>query len=209
MVTKIKRVPVEKIVEKTIEVPVEKIVEVPVDRIVEKIVEIPVERTVEKIVEVPVEKIIEKVVEVPQQQDTETIAILKDEVARLLAEYEQLKTASTKPTSEWVKQQLSAKSDFDINVTGSATFGTTWPTTPAKGDLFLKVDTKPNRLYKWNGRKWMEIDRGRVDDTLVYDPAYVDHLIQEVKKGWREFDELTDMEKNQIVARIRERGSNI
>lgn len=221
MVTKIKRVPVEKIVEKTVEVPVEKIVEVPIDRIVEKIVEIPVERTVEKIVEVPVEKIIEKVVEVPvekivekivevpQQQDTETIAILKDEVARLLAEYEQLKTASTKPTSEWVKQQLSAKSDFDISVTGSATFGTTWPTTPAKGDLFLKVDTKPNRLYKWNGRKWMEIDRGRVDDTLVYDPAYVDHLIQEVKKGWREFDELSDMEKNQIVARIRERGSNI
>ena len=126
----------------------------------------------------------------------------------MLAEYEQLKAATAIPNNDWIKQQLSAKSDLDIGTTGSATFGTTYPQNPAKGDLFLKVDTKPNRLYKWNGRKWMEIDRGRVDDTLVFDPAYVDHLIQEVKKGWREFDDLSDMEKSQIVARIRELGTN-
>lgn len=165
-------------------------------------------KEVEKLVEVPVEKIVERIVEVPQQQDLDTIAELKDEVARLLTEYEQLKASNTRPTDAWIKQQLTAKSDIDIASTGSATFGTTWPVSPARGDLFLKVDTKPNRLYKWNGRKWMEIDRGRVDDTLVFDPAYVDHLIQEVKKGWREFEDLSDMEKNQIVARIRELGHN-
>lgn len=198
----------DRVVEKTVEVPVEriieKIVEVPVETVVEKIVEVPVETIVTKTIEVPIEKI----VEVPHQQDVETIAELKEEVARLLAEYEQLKTSTNRPTDDWIKQQLTAKSDIDIGSTGSATFGTTWPQNPARGDLFLKVDTKPNRLYKWNGRKWMEIDRGRVDDTLVFDPKYVDHLIQEVKKGWREFEELSDMEKNQIVARIRELGSN-
>lgn len=160
-------------------------------------------------VEVPVEKIVEKVIEVPAKEDQETIAQLKEEVAKLLAEYEELKskprpTAPSQKEVDWVKQQISAKSDFDIGSTGSATFGTTWPTNPARGDLFLKVDTKPNRLYKWNARKWIEIDRGRVDDTLAYDPAYIDHLIEQVKKGWREFEELSDVEKSQIIARIRD-----
>lgn len=184
--------------------------EVEVIKEVEKIVEVPVEKVVERIVEKPVEviKTVEKIVEVPQQQDIDAINELKDEVARLLAEYEQLKASTSRPSDAWIKQQLTAKEDLDLSNTGSATFGTTWPTHPARGDLFLKVDLKPNRLYKWNGRKWIEIDKARVDDTLVFDPKYVDHLILEVKKGWREFDDLTDMEKNQIVARIRELGNN-
>lgn len=194
-------------IERPVEVIVEKIVEIPIDRIVEKIIEVPVEKIVTETVEVPVERVVEKIIEIPQQQDVNTIAELKDEVARLLGEYEQLKASTQRPTDDWLKQQLTAKTDVDLGMTGSATFGTTWPTLPARGDLFLKVDTKPNRLYKWNGRKWMEIDKGRVDDTLVFDTKYVDHLIQEVKKGWREFDELSEMEKNQIVARIRD-GNN-
>ena len=73
--------------------------------------------------------------------------------------------------------------------------------------MFLKVDSRPNKLFKWNGRKWIEIDRQRVNDTLVYDPTYIDYVIDQVRRGLREYDDLSDIEKSQIVARIRDKGS--
>ena len=178
-------VEVVKEVEKIVEVPVEviKTVEVPVEKIVERIVEKPVEviREVEKIVEVPVEKIVERVVEKVIEKPIE-VTVTKS-----------------------LQEQLAPVADnFNpFAEKGSATFGTAWPTNPAKGDLFLKVDSKPNRLYKWNGRKWIEIDRQRVNDTLVYDPQYIDYVIDQVRRGLRDYDDLSETEKNQIVARIK------
>lgn len=175
-VEKIVEVPVEKIVERI----VEKIVEVPVEIIREVIKEVPVEKIVERIVEKPVEviKTVEKIVEVPVIQQSD------------------------------ISAQLAPVADtFDpFSQKGSATFGTAWPAHPAKGDLFLKVDSKPNKLYKWNGRKWIEIDRQRVNDTLVYDPAYIDYIIDQVRRGHRDYEDLSEVEKSQILARIREQN---
>lgn len=191
-VEKIVEVPVEKIVERIVEVPIEKIVEriveVPVEKIVERIIEKPVEviREVEKIVEVPVEKIVERIIEKP----VEVIRVVEKPVL----------------VKNTIEDQLAPQPDnFDPFLQkGSATFGTAWPARPAKGDLFLKVDAKPNKLYKWNGRKWIEIDRQRVNDTLVYDPAYIDYIIDQVRRGHRDYDDLSDIEKSQISARIRQ-----
>lgn len=190
---------------------VEKVVEVPVERVVEKIVELPVE--VPTTIEVPVyrDRVVEKIVEVPVE-NTAALKELSDEVARLLAELERVKSEQPTPVAApaqsrpSIQDSLKATSDFDLGPIGTTTFGTAWPANPARGDLFLKVDMKPNRLYKWNNKKWIEIDRGRVDDTLVYDNAYIDHLIQQVRKGHLEYDDLTEMEQQQIIARIRETG---
>ena len=73
-------------------------------------------------------------------------------------------------------------------------------------DLFLKVDSKPNKLYKWNGRKWIEIDRQRINDTLVYDKDYIDYVIDQVRRGHRDYEDLSEIEKSQVVARIREQN---
>ena len=69
------------------------------------------------------------------------------------------------------------------------------------------MDSKPNKLYKWNGRKWIEIDRQRVNDTLVYDRSYIDYVIDQVRRGLREYEDLSEIEKSQVVARIREQSS--
>ena len=167
---------------------VEKIVEVPVEKIVERIVEVPIEVIKEVIKEVPVEviKTVERIVEVP---------------------VEVIKTVE-KVVTPSIEQQLAPQADFDpFTQKGSATFGTAWPSHPAKGDLFLKVDSKPNKLYKWNGRKWIEIDRQRVNDTLVYDRSYIDYVIDQVRRGLREYEDLSEIEKSQVVARIREQSS--
>ena len=213
-----KPVTVERIVEKIVEIEkpieVEKIVTVEKPYEVEKIVyvEKPIEviKTVEvpttveviKTVEVPVEKIIEKVVEKPLEDPQ--VGELADEVTRLLAELEAKdRELQFRSRADSVREAIAATADDILGNIGTASFGTTWPSNPARGDLFLKVDVKPNILYKWNNRKWIQIDKGRVDDTLAYDPAYIDHVIQEVRRGHREYDDLSDIERKQIMARIR------
>ncbi len=178
----------------------------------QKIVEVPVEviKEVEKIVEVPVEVIkeVEKIVEVTVE-DQEKIDELAQEVEGLLSTIEQQnRKIKQLENSQTVQNQPPAEPDFDLGDTSGASFGSTWPTNPTKGQLFLKVDTLPNKLYKWNSRKWIEINKGHVDDTLAYDREYIKWLIVEVKHGRREFEELSDVEQQQIKAYIVKHGNN-
>ena len=190
--------PIEKIVEKIVEVPVEIIKEV--EKIVDRPVIVEVIKEVEKIVEVPVEKIVERIVEKPVEVIRKVIKKVPVKVVKEVKKVVELPSI--------IEQQLAPQVDsFDpFNRRGSATFGTAWPAHPAKGDLFLKVDSKPNKLYKWNGRKWIEIDRQRINDTLVYDKDYIDYVIDQVRRGHRDYEDLSEIEKSQVVARIREQN---
>ena len=98
--------------------------------------------------------------------------------------------------------------DFDLGDVSGASFGATWPVQPSKGQLFLKVDILPNKLYKWNSRKWIEVDIDRVEDTLAYDLEYIKYLVSEIKHGRREYEELSEIEQKQIKSYIRAHGSN-
>jgi len=162
--------------------------------------------TVERIVEVekPVE--VERIVEV---EDTEKVNELAQEVEALLStidqqarQIEHLKSIQT------VKNQPAAEADFTLGDVSGASFGSSWPINPAKGQLFLKIDTVPNKLYKWNSRKWIEVDIARVNDTLAYDFEYIKWLITEVKAGRREYEDLSDIEQDQIKSYIKENGNN-
>jgi hypothetical protein len=189
-----------------VEVPVEVVREVEV----EKIVEVPVE--VEKIVEieVPVEVIreveIERTVEV---ENTDKADELAREVEDLLDTIETQKNLIKKlKQDQKVRNQPVAEPDFDLGDVSGASFGSTWPSNPTKGQLFLKVDTLPNKLYKWNGRKWIEVDIARIEDTLAYDLEYIKWLVNEIKHGRREYEELSEIEQSQIKSYVRSHGSN-
>jgi len=99
--------------------------------------------------------------------------------------------------------------DIKQNITSvenqlSTSFGTSWPSDPVKNDLFLKTDS--NVLYRWNGRKWIEEDKGTVDENLSYDYDFIKWLTGEVKKGKTAFEELSGMQKNQVKAYILKHG---
>ena len=181
-----------------------KLTEVPKPEIVyvDRIVEVPVEKIVERIVE--------KIVEVPNQDsNSETVQELANEVQRLLAEIEDKDNElKFRTRSDNIKESIAASADFDLGEIGTTSFGTAWPNNPARGDLFLKVDTKPNILYKWNNKKWIQVDKARIDDTLAYDPTYIDYLIQQVRKGFQDYDDLSDMQQRQIIARVRDKGQS-
>ena len=80
-------------------------------------------------------------------------------------------------------------------------FGTQWPEISVKGDTFLRVDRFPSALYKYNGKSWIEIDKG-LSDQYSYNTAYIDHLIAKIDSGEYDPDLLTEAEVEQIQHRF-------
>jgi len=78
-----------------------------------------------------------------------------------------------------------------------ATFGTEFPKNQKKGDLFLRVDYLPSRLFKWNGTKWIEIDRSQTD-RYAYDNAYIQMLVSKLQSGEYDIDDLNELERTQV-----------
>ena len=79
----------------------------------------------------------------------------------------------------------------------NAGFGTVFPTNPSKGDMFLRVDYLPSRLYKWNEKKWIEITKESTDQ-YAYDQEYIKHLIERLDSGEYDVEMLSDVEQDQI-----------
>jgi hypothetical protein len=80
-------------------------------------------------------------------------------------------------------------------------FGMEFPDYPNKGDTYLKVDAIPSRLYKYNGKSWIHIDKD-LSDNYTYDTAYIDYLIAKVDSGEYDPDLLSDLEQEQIAQRL-------
>jgi hypothetical protein len=76
-------------------------------------------------------------------------------------------------------------------------FGIQFPTDANKGDQFLRVDQLPTVLYKYNGSKWIEVDK-TLSDQYAYDTAYIDYLISKIESGEYDTDLLNDIERQQV-----------
>ena len=99
----------------------------------------------------------------------------------------------------WEKElSLQADTATAGNVLG---FGTSWPTNATKGDMFLRVDRIPSTLYKFNGNRWIEVDK-KLSDQYAYDDAYIEHLIAKIDSGEYDPELLSDAERDQIEQRL-------
>jgi len=81
-------------------------------------------------------------------------------------------------------------------------FGTAFPTPANKGDTFLRVDRIPSVLYKFNGIRWIEVDKS-LSDQYAYDTAYIDHLIDKIESGEYDPELLSSAEQDQIEHRLK------
>ena len=79
-----------------------------------------------------------------------------------------------------------------------ATFGVEFPASPVKGEMFLQVSTLPSKLYKFNGNKWIAIDKS-VTDSYTYNEEYLQYIIDSIDKGHISLDDLTVGEQEQIT----------
>jgi hypothetical protein len=82
-------------------------------------------------------------------------------------------------------------------------FGERFPDTPMKGDMFIRTDYLPDRLFKWNGIKWIEVDKNTTD-SYTYNQAYIQHLISKLEAGEYEIEDLSDAEQAQVEQQIEE-----
>ena len=99
--------------------------------------------------------------------------------------------------------------DFSISAVETtpvnAGFGTSFPVNPAKGDMFLRVDMLPSKLFKWNEKKWIEVDKTKTD-SFAYDRAYIQHLVEKIDSGEYDVELLTDSESEQIKEYLNEQS---
>jgi len=102
-----------------------------------------------------------------------------------------------------LKQQMALQADNVPPVLGTVTgFGTSFPTTANRGDLFLRVDQLPTVLYKYNGTQWIEVDK-TLTDSYAHDEAYISHLIDKIGEGQYDPDLLSDAEREQIALKLK------
>ena len=81
-------------------------------------------------------------------------------------------------------------------------FGTAFPKYAQRGDIFTRVDSLPNRVYKYDGHRWMEANK---TNTISYlsQPNYIEFLVNKISTGEYELDSLTDSEQQAVEDYLR------
>jgi hypothetical protein len=97
---------------------------------------------------------------------------------------------------------LTADHNRDIKTS----FGTSFPQDSDKGDMFVRVDMLPNKVYKYDGLRWIEVNKEKTD-TYLYNEKYIKYLVDKLENGQYDIDLLSENEKNQIEEYLRDQKS--
>jgi hypothetical protein len=82
-------------------------------------------------------------------------------------------------------------------------YGRNLPAVGLKGDLFIDISVQPTRLYKYNGKQWIEVNKSDTDQ-YAYNQSYIDFLISSIDAGRYDPELLTDGERAQIEQRLQQ-----
>jgi len=86
----------------------------------------------------------------------------------------------------------------ELKASPNSSFGGDFPANPGKGDLFLRTDYLPTKLFKFNGERWFELDKNKTD-SYAYNDQYIEYLIEKLKSGEYETDDINEAEQEQIA----------
>ena len=76
-------------------------------------------------------------------------------------------------------------------------FGTSFPTIAGKGDTFVRVDSLPNKVYKFDGARWILVNKDQTNNYL-HDQEYIKYLVQKIEQGEYDIELLSEIERQQI-----------
>lgn len=79
----------------------------------------------------------------------------------------------------------------------NTSFGIEFPKTAEKGDTFVRVDVLPNRVYKFDGVRWIVVNK-EISTSYLHDQEYIKFLIKMIDKGEYDVELLSETEKQQI-----------
>ena len=87
----------------------------------------------------------------------------------------------------------------------NADFGPQFPKIAHRGDMFVRVDMLPNKIFKFDGSRWIEINKSNTD-TYLFDKEYIKYLIDKLSKGEYDIEFLSDTERFQIEEYLKTLG---
>lgn len=90
----------------------------------------------------------------------------------------------------------------DTANTTKTNFGTQFPKFATKGDTFIRIDVTPNRVFRFDGKRWFEISKDAVDSYLQ-DDNYIQFLISKIDKGEYDIETLSEKEREQIESYLK------
>jgi hypothetical protein len=76
-------------------------------------------------------------------------------------------------------------------------FGTKFPGIAKNKNIFVRVDVIPNRVFKFNNGKWIEINKD-LSTTYLYNEEYIKYLVEKINQGEYDVDLLSEKEKIQL-----------
>lgn len=85
----------------------------------------------------------------------------------------------------------------DSKTQSNTNFGTQFPKMASKGDIFVRVDVLPNRVFKFDGTRWIEQNKS-LTQSYLYNQDYIEFLIDKINKGEYDIDHLSEDEKSEI-----------
>lgn len=80
-------------------------------------------------------------------------------------------------------------------------FGTKFPQFAKIGDIYIRTDIVPHLVFKFNGKKWIGIDKKFNNSYIQYVP-YIKYLIQKIESGEYDAELLTDNERDEIATHL-------
>lgn len=79
----------------------------------------------------------------------------------------------------------------------NTSFGTEFPKIAEKGDTFVRVDVLPNRVYKFDGTRWIMVNKD-TSKSYIHDHEYIKYLVSKIDSGEYDIELLSESEKEQI-----------
>ena len=76
-------------------------------------------------------------------------------------------------------------------------FGPKFPDPAEKGDVFTRVDSLPNKVFKYDGRNWIQINK-ETTNAYLYNTKYLEYLIDMIARGEYDPEMLSENERYQI-----------
>lgn len=96
-------------------------------------------------------------------------------------------------------QESPCKNDRDVEMG----FGTQFPRNPKDGQLFMRVDHTPKRLFQYQDARWSEIGKESLRDADLDD--YMEYLIRQIDAGVVKLDTLSGFELEALEERLKDR----
>ena len=105
------------------------------------------------------------------------------------------------PETRNVRKEMQLAADNVEGTQARSDFGLKFPDSSNKGDMFLRVDYLPNKLFKFNGIKWIEVDKSKTY-SYTYDEQYILFLIEKLKTGEYDTDQLSASEQELVADKL-------